>query len=106
MSDDDPTDEEHPPPELVMPFVVCTSQGGPYDDDSFVAGCEFATIDFALRTIRPLGVRCYERYVHPGLIPQLDLLAMHLHWSLVTEPWDEHPDEYALATFDAQAVPE
>lgn len=25
---------------LVMPFVVCESQGGPYDDNAYVAGFE------------------------------------------------------------------
>lgn len=30
--------EEEQEYDLVMPFVVCQSQGGPYDDDAFVGG--------------------------------------------------------------------
>lgn len=29
--------------ELVFPFSVCASQGGPFDDDAFVAGVQFGT---------------------------------------------------------------
>lgn len=35
----------------------------------------------------------------PWLIPQLDLLAMHQGWTLTALPWEEFPDEWALATF-------
>ena len=38
--------------ELVMPFVVVTSAGGPYDDESYVAGFEASRVD-ALFTQRP-----------------------------------------------------
>jgi hypothetical protein len=41
MTDRDPLDEPEPGTTwgLVVPFVVCQSQGGPYDDDAFVSTC-------------------------------------------------------------------
>lgn len=42
-------------------------------------------------------------YVYPAMVPQYDLLAMHLGYSMATEPWDEHPDEWTLVTFTRPA---
>lgn len=39
---------EEPELSLVMPFVVCTSEGGPYEDESFVAGWDLGTLDARL----------------------------------------------------------
>lgn len=97
MSDEEEFD--HAAPVLVMPFVVCESQGGPYDDDAFVAGCRYASIDHALQMILQFGVTQYEQWIEPALVPQLDLLAMHLGWKLTAEPWEDHPDEWVLARF-------
>lgn len=82
---------------LVMPFVACTSQGGPYDDDSFVAGFTCAFIEAMMA--EPHGYTI-ERAVPPALLPQLDLIAMRHGWTLTSLPWEEAPDEWALATFD------
>lgn len=80
---------------LVMPFVVCESKGGPYDDEAFVCGWEAASID-ALLAAGPDEV---ERTVHAGLLPQLDLIAMEHGYMLASQPWDEAPDEWAFARF-------
>lgn len=96
-------EDDHEPPVLVMPFVVCESDGGPYDDAAFVAGCRFAQIDHALQTIMQFGVTTYELWVEPALVPQLDLLAMHIDWGLTTAPWEDHPDDWVLASFEKQA---
>jgi len=61
--------------ELVMPFVVVTSKGGPYDDGAFVAGWECAAIDKALAAIAEYAVS-FRRTVHSANLPQLDLIAM------------------------------
>lgn len=51
--------------------------------------------------VRRFGILTFSEYVEPALIPQLDLLAMHLGWTLTAEPWDDHPDEWVLASFVA-----
>jgi len=72
VADDESQEAEYRP---VMPFVVCASAGGPYDDAAFVAGYEAGSLDAALRTIREVG-GVIERWVNPNLVPQLDLIAM------------------------------
>jgi hypothetical protein len=70
---------------LVMPFVVCESNGGPYADEAFVAGARFGRWAELLK-LQPAAHREYEP---AGLVPQLDLLAMHNHYTMTTEPWDD-----------------
>lgn len=89
---------------LVMPFVVCEDQGGPYDAKAFVAGYTASNLDETLRNLahvraNGLVVATIKRYVPPALVPQLDLIAMRHGFTLTTEPWDEHPEEWTLATF-------
>lgn len=89
--------------ELLMPFVVCETQGGPYQDKAFVAGYTAGMIDATLKRMEDLPPEVtsavMKRYVPPALVPQLDLIAMQRGVLLTTEPWDEHPGEWALATF-------
>ena len=75
---------------LVMPFVVCRSYGGPFDDGAFVAGFELGYISGLLEH-HPAVV---ERYVRTANMPQLDLIAMHYGYLLESEPWAEYPDEW------------
>jgi hypothetical protein len=81
---------------LVMPYVVCQSQGGPYEDQSFVAGARFGGDMAELRAEKPAT---WQSYVYPGMVPQYDLLAMEQGYTMTSEPWDEHPDEWVLVTF-------
>ena len=85
---------------LVMPFVVTASIGGPYDDTAFVAGYEAGWLDLMLSITNKVGADV-RRYVPPELVAQLDLIAMRHGYKLTTEPWDEAPDEWTLATFAA-----
>lgn len=80
---------------LVMPFVVCASKGGPYADESFVAGVRFGEMTMRLEA----GETPVVSYEPPALVPQFDLLAMHCGYRLTSEPWDEHPDDWSLVTF-------
>ncbi len=74
MTDEpDPIDTEY---ELIMPFIVCQSNGGPYDDDSFVAGWELGKLDVELPTHAALGYQSLSRLAHAGTVPQVELLAM------------------------------
>jgi hypothetical protein len=81
---------------LVYPFVVCQSKGGPYDDSAFVAGCQFGQVAAEAKQIPKGQSRAW--YVYPEIVAQLDLLAMHEGLHLTSEPWDEHPEEWALVT--------
>lgn len=76
---------------LVMPFVVCATNGGPYEDEAFVAGHYLGTLHEVLGTTRPPDV---ENYVPTPLVPQIDLLAMHFNYTMFAQPWDEYPDEW------------
>lgn len=87
---------------LVMPFVVCKSNGGPFDDHAFVAGARYGQIEEEAKTIDAGGEKSW--YAEPGLVPQLDLLAMHHGLTMATVPWDEHPDEWTLVTFSRPAM--
>ena len=60
---------------LVMPFVVCQSNGGPFEDRSFVAGFRLGSINEQLRTA-PRHSTTFRYVVEPDDVPQLDLIAM------------------------------
>lgn len=63
--------------DLRMPFVVCASKGGPYDDQSFVAGYQAGMIDAQLQVARGVGARTVHfPIVHTELVPQLVLIGM------------------------------
>lgn len=83
---------------LVMPFVVCEDQGGPFPAGAFVAGWTCGVLDALLPLVKPHGCTV-ERYVDPRIVPQLDLIAMRHGFEMTSEPWEEHPDEYTLVTF-------
>lgn len=79
MSDDQETFE------MIMPLVVCQSNGGPYDDLSFVVGMRYAEINLALGTLPAFGILDYSLWVERELAPQLDLLAMHHGYTVTFE---------------------
>lgn len=85
---------------LVMPFVVCQSKGGPYDDASFVAGWQAGEIDRALTAAEvSRATRVEWDMVHAALVPQLELIAMRRGFPSVTvESSDEWP-EWCTVTF-------
>lgn len=58
--------------DLVMPFVVCKSQGGPHDDDAFVAGWRLGQID-QLLSVQGAG---WFGMIREEDLPQLELIAM------------------------------
>lgn len=68
------TDDQY---DLVMPFVLCQSNGGPYDDAAFVAGFSCAKLDTALRELKVWAVQEWVQYLSSTVMPQVDLIAMH-----------------------------
>jgi hypothetical protein len=61
---------------LLYPFVVVTSAGGPYDDESFVAGVQLGQLDQVLRTAESLPCAQVTVTVYTALLPQLELAGM------------------------------
>lgn len=73
-----------PEHELVMPFVVCESVGGPYADEAFVAGYWCGHYDALMERGEAPG-----NYVPAGIVPQLDLVAMRHGFTMTAEPWED-----------------
>jgi hypothetical protein len=88
---------------LIMPFVVTTDAGGPFDSAAYVAGWECGAIDAFLSAAGKWGVEV-NRYVDSRIVPQLDLIAMRHGYTLSTEAWEGHEDEWTLATFAKAAA--
>jgi hypothetical protein len=82
--------------ELAVPFVVCASQGGPFDDDAFVAGYEMGQLATELSYFsKPI-----EKPIHTANTYQADLLAMDRGWTMTTLPMaDDAPDEWKFVRF-------
>ena len=94
---------------LVVPFIVCRSKGGPYDDESFVAGWQGGEIDKALAAAAAIGATRVDYTVRTALVPQLELVAMNRGFpSMVavevgeTEDHDAMP-EWSFVTFATRA---
>ncbi len=64
---------------LVMPFVVAQSQGGPFEDQAYIAGYEMGLLAAELEHSRPHYLR---RTLHTANLRQVDLIAMRYGYSL------------------------
>lgn len=73
---------------LVMPFAVCASNGGPYDDEAYVAGFEMGALQARLRAARHHGLGLPEVVIHRDNVPQADLIAMEVGARMI-EGWPE-----------------
>jgi hypothetical protein len=91
-------DEDEVACELAMPFVVCRSQNGPYDDEAFVAGWALACIDVRLTQCAvdrlPLNVP-----VRTPSLPQAELIAMSHGYLTAVELYEDAPEEWSMVTF-------
>lgn len=68
-----------------MPFVVCLSAGGPYDDIAFVAGVRFQQVRGELM-MKP---KVHLVTAETALVPQLDLLAMEQGYDIESVEWED-----------------
>lgn len=84
---------------LVMPFVICQSEGGPYEDEAFVAGFTCGTLDAELRALAQLAATPAARWVRPAHLPQVDLIAMH-HGYTSTAGEADPASGWHLVTFE------
>jgi hypothetical protein len=85
--------------ELVMPFVACASQGGPHEDQAFVAGYRLGQLDRDLEVAALIGAPSLAIAVPPVDLPQVDLIAMRHGWTVEAVPWVDAPDDWASVTF-------
>lgn len=100
MADTDPLDQpEESTYALVMPFVVCASQGGPFDDDAFVAGFQAGRLDRALAVAAVNDTPSVRATVNAVLVRQLDLLGMHHGYPVLKVDIDIDSPEWADVQF-------
>lgn len=93
--------------ELVMPFVVCQSQGGPYEDEAFVAGWRLGQLDRTLEHDATLDAPADPNMatVHPAEMPLVDLIAMKHGYTVVAVPWSEAPGDWLYVEFQRAGSP-
>ena len=93
--------------ELVMPFIVVSSKGGPFDDAAYCAGWEMGFLDYFLGVWRHEDSRhAVDRVIRRENLPQADLLAMMhgaemsiLDWPEDTEVSEQQNLEWAYVRF-------
>jgi hypothetical protein len=85
--------------ELVLPFVVCRSVGGPFDDDAFVAGFQAGQVDQALHAAKVARATEVRFTVNSTLVKQLDLIAMNRGFPVVDAVPSEEAPEWVFMTF-------
>jgi hypothetical protein len=95
----DPDKPEAEGYELAVPFVVCTSVGGPYDDDAFVAGFQAGQIDQALQAASVARASEVRFTVNAELVRQLELIAMHRGFPVMAAEAAEDAPGWSFVTF-------
>lgn len=71
--------------ELLMPFVVTKSHGGPWDDESFVAGWELRRLDAVLSQAEGIDFTralTIIAQIRTDGVPQAELIAMKYGFTL------------------------
>lgn len=84
---------------LVFPFVACASNGGPYEDEAFVAGVQLGRTDQALEAAALIGALRLTFTVRTALVKTLELCGMARGFPTITA-------EQVEATEDHDAMPE
>jgi hypothetical protein len=69
---------------LLMPFVVTSDRGGPFDPVAYVCGWELGALDARLAAAKHHGLGCPEVVIHRENVPQASLVAMQ-HGMTMTE---------------------
>lgn len=83
--------------DLVMPFIACQSNGGPYDDDAYAAGWELGRMAEELERAQENDWRSIiATTIHSANVAQADLLAMRHGFHVTVESQD---DEWASVYF-------
>jgi hypothetical protein len=64
-----------------IPFVACETEGGPFEDESFIAGTQYGAVE--MLTIMEIPI--INALVDERLLAQIDLLAMGSSYSIVAD---------------------
>lgn len=89
----DSDDEDNEQYEMIMPLVGCRSNGGHYDDESFVAGIRYGEWASLLK----LSPYSHKNYEPPHLVSSLEMLAMKEGYTMtVSDPTED--GEWVLVT--------
>lgn len=83
----------------VMPFVLCKTNGGPYDDSAFVAGATCGALNEELRVLALSRAIPRERYINAAYLPQVDLIAMRHGYTTSLGDLDK-PSGWQVVTFE------
>jgi hypothetical protein len=87
--------------ELAMPFVVVESVGGPYQDNSFVAGYTLGRLDVLLETQHP---SLHQAWLTPEMVPQVDLIAMRHGYAMQSDLIRMEDDDFVWANVQLRKV--
>jgi len=93
----DPDEPEGQEMHLVIPFIVCASHGGIYEDASYVAGVQTGKIDVMLQVAASVGASrvAIPFAVYTALVKQLELLGMHHGYPMMVAREVGETPEYA-----------
>lgn len=97
---DQPEREEYG---LLYPFIVCVSNGGPYDDQPFVAGVQLGRMDAQLAAAEALGAREMRFTLLTDLGKQAELVGMARGFPIV-EVENSGVEGWIYVTFRVEAA--
>ena len=76
--------------ELVVPFTICKSHGGPHDDDAFVSGYRLGQLDCELSAlVRKQRPTRWPFTIRHDEVEQFDLIAMRHGFFVQSSEHDE-----------------
>lgn len=87
--------------ELIVPFVVTRSAGGPYEDESFGAGVSYGMLRALVGTGRA-GIHSIMQ--RTDLLPQIELLAMECGYRMETSTYEGIPDGWTAVDLIKDSV--
>jgi hypothetical protein len=88
---------------LKVPFTVCESQGGPYEDRSFVAGVQTGAVLAELGSLSP-HVDSVTFMVYPALRRQMELVGMAEGFPVAEFTyWEDDREAWMWVTFRRRA---
>lgn len=95
-------EDDEPGLELVMPFVACSSVGGPYEDEAYCAGYEMGALDATLTSSKAMGVLPVHATIQAGNRAQADLVAMKHGLVAVFE--ETYVEDWVSVTIDRKPI--
>lgn len=87
---------------LLMPFVLCESKGGRFDDEAFTAGFALGELDRDLSLALHSNMNPGERYMRIEYRAQADLIAMRHGFTLTLSSEQDGWSLYQFGTADTR----